>query len=327
MTYELDIDKLYSQSQQMIAAEDAAREQRNNVAIYKERLKLQLGKEYTFRIVPYIKEGYENAMSKTFYRYYQYNWRRADGGKWQFVISPRTVGKDCPIAEWQSNYRRTATKDEIDDLRSKLGYKEGHYINVYVLNDPVNPENNGTIKILDCPRPVWKLINDALRGELDDEWSEMKGHEYKVGPRVLDLTDEGVNLVVKSVPQEKRPDMPDYSKSKFTTRDAKLGWDDDKRNEVISGAYDLSKVDRIMATDDIIELFNTTFLPKIENATPVASKKAVVVESKDDEDAVPEFKEPVKAAPVDDDDEVDEDDDEPENMEDFMKKLGLKKGR
>lgn len=300
MTIEFDVDKLYAGAKQMIAEEDVAREKRSGgVALFREKLSLKIGKEYLFRIVPYIKDGYENAMSKTFYRYYQYSWREADGGKWRYVTSPRTIGERCPIAEWRANYRRNASKEEVDSVNKKLGYKEGHYINVYVVNDPVNPENNGTVKILSCTRTVWKLIDDALRGELDSEWSEQRGCDYKVGPRVLDLTDEGLNLLVKVTESSDRAGMPDYSKSRFTPVNAALGWDAQKRNEVLASAHDLSKVERIMSSEDIADIFTKTFLPKVQGAPPVVVGDAPVVVKDDvqpastvDESAVPTFTKP-----------------------------------
>lgn len=320
MTIEFDVDKLYAGAQEMIAKEDVAREQRSSgSALFREKLKLQVGKEYMFRIVPFIKDGYENAMSKTFYRYYQYSWRDVNGGKWRYVMSPRTVGEKCPIVEWQSNYRRNASKEEVEMLRKKLIYKEGHYINVYVINDPVNPENNGTVKILDCPRSVWKLIDSALRGDLDDDWSEMRGTTYEVGPRVLDLSDNGVNLLVKVVESESLPGMPDYSKSKFTLKKAALGWDNETRDEVLNSAFDLSKVDRIMSADDINEVFTKTFLPKLNGDNePVAAKQSdVVIDDPDEsEDAIPTFTKSPKA---------DDKKSDINNIDDFINSLGVKK--
>lgn len=307
----IDYDEMFASVQTSMAKEVAAKAARSGAALYNEKLKLTRGNEYVFRIVPYVLDGNENIKAKTFYRYYQYNWREAEGGKWRFVISPRTIGEKCPIAEWQNTYRRSASKEDVEKLRKMLGYREGHYMNVYVVDDPVNPENNGKIKILDCPKTVWNIVAAALDGELDEDWSEQRGEEVKVGPKVLDLSDNGVNLIVKVTEDSTRngadgKPMVSYAKSKFSFKGAKLGLSRDEQEKILNDAYDLAKVDRVMEAEAISELFTKTFLPKLDGPVPevsVPKSKKVVV---DDEEETPAPKAAKKRVAVDDDEEAED---------------------
>lgn len=47
------------------------------------------------------------------------------------------------------------------DVDKRLNYKESWYYNVYVVNDPVNPENNGKVKILQAGRQLQNIIEEA----------------------------------------------------------------------------------------------------------------------------------------------------------------------
>ena len=50
-------------------------------------------------------------------------------------------------------------------------------VNVYVVNDPVNPENNGKVKILRYGKQIHNIIMDAIEGE----------DAADLGPRIFDL--------------------------------------------------------------------------------------------------------------------------------------------
>lgn len=270
----LNYDSLVEKVQTTLAQQDAAKSNRGT-ATYKEKLKLKIGNKYLFRVVPYLKDGEDHFTEKTFYRYYQYNWRDAETGAWKFVVSPRTVGERCPIYEWNSNYRKTATKEEVERLRNILGYREGHYINVYVVSDPDNPDNNGKVKILDCPKTVWDVIENAMRGGLDEQWSEIAGSEVKVAPKIFDLGDGGVNLVINVQESKKRAKTPDYSDTNFTYKNAKLGLTDEQQDEILKSVHDLASVDRILSESALTELFKTSFMPKLDGApAPTAAAPA-----------------------------------------------------
>lgn len=261
----LDYAKLAENVQAELSKSDAAKS--GGGAIYREKLSLKIGNEYLLRIVPYLKDGMEHFTEKTFYRYYRYGWREVESGKWCFVKSPRTIGERCPISEWNNNYRKTASKEAVDKLRNLLSFREGHYINVYVVSDPENPDNNGKVKILECSKTVWDVIEKVLRGGLDDEWSQLMGKEVKVAQKIFDLSNEGVTLSIKVKESNKMPGTPDYSDTRFLPPNAsKLDLDAARQEEIVNSAYDLSQVDRIMSYDELAEKFKKTFLPKLKDA-------------------------------------------------------------
>lgn len=266
----LDYAKLVENVQAELSKSDAAKS--GGGAIYREKLSLKIGNEYLLRIVPYLKDGMEHFTEKTFYRYYRYGWREVETGKWCFVKSPRTIGERCPISEWSNNYRKTASKEAVEKLRNLLSFREGHYINVYVVSDPENPDNNGRVKILECSKTVWDVIEKALRGGLDDDWSQLAGKEVKVAQKIFDLSDEGVTLSIKVKENKQMPGSPDYSDTRFLPPNAsKLNLAAERQEEIINSAYDLSQVDRIMTYDELAEKFKATFLPKLKDggAIPV----------------------------------------------------------
>lgn len=270
----LDYDSMYDSVQLSIAKQDS-KNSRNSGA-YREVLKLQVGGKYVFRVVPYQKDGIENVFNKTFFRYVQYNWQHMTvdpktgkpRAKWEFILSPSTFGERCPISEFRNNYRRSATKEELDTLNNKLSRREGHLINVFVIKDSTNSENEGKVKILDCPKTVWNMIDGTLRGDYDEQYSELLGEEVHLGKRIMNLTNDGINLslTVGADTTRKTPKgnpMPDYSKASWQVKGGAQNWDEDKQKEILNTAYDLATVNRVLPVDEVDNIFKTTFLPKI----------------------------------------------------------------
>lgn len=257
--------------------------------IWKNKLRFEAGKEYVLRLLPYIKEGREG-MKKSLFKYQRYTWQD-QSGKWTSVLSPRTWGGKCPIGDWSYRVKYKGTDEERADMEKRLFYKAGAYANVLVIKDPTNPENEGKVKILDMGKKVQNLITSALDGELDKSWTDQarkysgnKNIEIKVGPKVYDLSPEGVNLVIRVT--KNQYGLNDYSTSEFSISDTDLNLTKEQEKEIYESCYDLALLETVLDFDGITKLFKETYLDFDSGmAIPTSAPKKEVVK----EDAIPTF--------------------------------------
>lgn len=227
--------------------------------------------EYMFRILPYIKEGKEG-LHKTFFFYAKYFWQD-ELGTYYGVLSRKTFNEKCAISDYYYNVMRHGTEYEKENIDRNLKYKQGWYCNVYVVNDPINPSNNGKVMVLSLNKTLWLKVQAALNGELDDEWSTRMtdanptGEEIhvNVGRMVTDLTDNGVNLNVRVT---SKGQYPDYSSSDFTRRDAKLHLTPEQQDEILNACIDVTKIERVVSAEEALKTFKEHFL---HQTTPQAS--------------------------------------------------------
>ena len=159
-------------------------------------IRTEVGNTYTVRLIPNIKDP-----NKTFFHYYTHGWTSFETGQYINLISPNTWGDRDPIAELRFKALKTGTAEEKAKASGILR-KENWMVNVYVVNDPVKPENNGTIKLLRFGRQLHKIIMDAMEGEEAEE----------LGPRIFDLGKNGCDFRIKV---EKQGEYPTYVSSKF----------------------------------------------------------------------------------------------------------------
>lgn len=165
---------------------------------YKEILKTEPGNTYTVRLLPYIKNP-----SKSFFHYFAYTWNSFSNGQLISVVSPATWDQRDPIAEERYRIVRNGTEEEKKKAVA-LTRRENWMVNVYVVNDPVNPDNNGTVKVLRFGKQLHKIIMDAIQGEEAEEF----------GPKVFDLTPAGCSFKIKV---ERQGEYPTYVSSKFVS--------------------------------------------------------------------------------------------------------------
>lgn len=268
--------------------------------IWKEKLKLEAGKEYVLRLVPYTKEGKEG-LRKTMVKYIKYSWQDSNG-KWHSILSPRTWNAKCPVADYSYRIKYKGTKEEQEEMDKRLFYKAGAYCNVYVIKDPTNPSNEGKVKILDMGKKLQTLIKSALDGELDADWTEKarafspdKTIEINVGPKVYDLSPSGVNLVVRVT--KNQYGLNDYSTSNFSLSDTNLGKTPAEIQEIYDACHDLSTMDPTLDFDEITKIFKETYLNINDAPAPVKTVTPSAPAVKEDE--VPAFvkKEPAMVHP------------------------------
>ena len=247
--------------------------------LYTEILKTTAGNTYTIRLLPYSKDP-----SKTFFHHYTHGWNSFATGKYVQALSPTTFNERDPISEERFRAMRTGTEDEKSRM-SAVRRSEKWLVNVYVIDDPSNPDNNGKVKILRYGKQLQKIIMEAIEGEDSEEYGE----------KIFDLGSEGVNFKVKV---EQQGDYPTYVASRFTTTN-KLKLSEDEQKVIYDSTYDLTKVNSIKSYDELKQMIDdhiyvrtdaapaTESQPQSRPSSPVTERRPVsqpVVETSVEDD-------------------------------------------
>lgn len=246
----------------------------------KDYLRTEAGNTYTVRLLPNVKDA-----AKTFFHYYSYGWNSLTTGQLVTAVSPTTWNQRDPIAEERYRVLRNGTEKEKEKALA-IKRRENWLVNVYVVNDPVNSENNGKVKIVRFGRQLHKIIMDAIEGE----------EAAELGARIFDLSPKGCNLRIKV---EKQGDYPTYVSSKFSTPKEIEGLDEDGYNKIYNSAFDLESYVSVKSYDELKNILDEHYhgtkdveeaaeivAPKTSAPTPsvqVVAKKAA--KSTEDEDA------------------------------------------
>jgi hypothetical protein len=203
----------------------------NKASSYGDFLKTEPGNTYLVRLLPFSKEP-----KKTFFHYYMNGWNSLATGQYVSALSPVTFGERDPISEIKFKYK--AGTPEQRNKAEKLRWSEKWLVNVYVIDDPKNPDNNGKVKILRYGKQIHKIVVDAISGEDAED----------LGRRVFDLGPEGVNLRIKV---EQQGDYPTYVSSKFTLPSEIDGMTKDKQKEILGSVFDLTSVQPVKTTEEL----------------------------------------------------------------------------
>ena len=244
------------------SALDKAKTKTGGSSAYRNLLQLEPGeKPYTVRLLPNIKNPEE-----TILHYYHHGWNSIDTGQYASITSPSTWGDRCPVSELYFKVLRDGTDSEKERAKANLRRKENWLVNVYVVNDPKKPENNGTIKVLRYGKQLDKIIQSAINGDDSEEF----------GAKIFDLSEEGCNLRIKvELVSDKpgAPKYPTYTSSKFLNASAIEDLNDDKIQETYNNIYDLNTFVERKSNEDIKSFIDQHYLGKTE-AVPVAAPVA-----------------------------------------------------
>jgi gp32 DNA binding protein like len=245
---------------------DKAKTKTGGNSTYRNILQLEPGdKPYTVRLLPNIKNPEE-----TILHYYHHGWNSIDTGQYASITSPSTWGDRCPVSELYFKVLRDGTDSEKERAKANLRRKENWLVNVYVVNDPKKPENNGTIKVLRYGKQLDKIIQSAINGDDSEEF----------GAKIFDLSEEGCNLRIKvELVSDKpgAPKYPTYTSSKFLNTSSIEGLDENKIQETYNNIYDLNTFVERKSSEDIKSFIDQHYLGK----TDIAPVAAPVVEEED----------------------------------------------
>ena len=259
-------------------------------------MKFPAGHTYTLRLVPNVEDP-----EKTFFHHWVHGWNSKATGSYMSYLGLQTMGERDPISElrWKlfKSWKEENPKAQNNEYKAEIGQKEQWLVNVYVIDDPANPENNGTVKILRMGPQLKKIIDDATEGNRADElgWDIFdlsKGHDFKIVA-------------------EKQGDYTTFNSSFFTTK-SKTVLDDEEIDKICSEIHDLEAIYAVKTYDELQDVLNEHFFvgEEKEERKPLKQAKKEVVVDEDPDDDIPMFhesdkKEVSKPKAEEDDDEID----------------------
>ncbi len=145
-------------------------------------------------------------------------------GKWYIENSLTTFNEKDPVSEYNSSLWNNGTdagKDQARKQKRRLSY----IANIYVVKDPANPENEGTVRLYKFGKKIFDKLNEKMNPEFEDETA--------VNP--FDFWD-GADLKLKIRNVE---GYRNYDKSEFAEPSPLLDGDDDKLEKVYEGMHPL----------------------------------------------------------------------------------------
>ena len=195
-------------------------------------------------------------------------------GGWYIENSLTTTGGKDPVSDYNRqlwNSGNDTDKDTVRKQKRKLSY----YSNIYVVKDPLHPENEGRVFLFKYGKKIFDKVLEAMQPEFDDE--------TPINP--FDFW-QGANFKLKIV---KKDGFWNYDKSEFD-KVVPLIDDDDALEAIWKKEYSLSAItapDQFKSYEDLERRLKTVLGQK-----PVQSPRL-------DEEVVAEAEEPVAvAAPV-----------------------------
>ena len=177
-------------------------------------------------------------------------------GGWYIENSLTTLGQKDPVSEYNTSLWNSgieANKDIARKQKRRLTYIS----NVYIVKDPSNPENEGTVRLFKYGKKIFDKVNDMMNPTFEDET-----------PRnPFDLW-EGANFKMKI---RKVDGFSNYDKSEFDNP-APLLEDDDKMEEVWKTEHSLQEflaADNFKSYNDLKvkldKILGTATVPTVAN--------------------------------------------------------------
>jgi len=276
-------------------------------------MKFPAGHTYTLRLIPNVEDP-----EKTFYNHWVHGWNSEATGSYMSYLGLQTFGERDPINElrWKLFKEWKEENPGVDNREydGKISQREQWLVNVYVVDDPSNPENNGTVKILRMGPQIKDIIDDALEGDRAEE----------LGFDIFDLT-KPHDFKIKA---EKSGVYTSFKSSFFTTK-SKTKLDGDEIDEIYEGIHDLEQIYPVKSSEELEEILNEHYfvgdekeerksLTKIKKEKEdVEEEDEIPMEHESDEKKTKSSKKSSKKKKDDDDD----DDDYDEELDDLMSEL------
>ena len=203
-------------------------------------------------------------------------------GGWFIDNCLTTVGDKCPVCEHNStlwNSGVEANKEIVRKQKRRLSY----VANIYVISDPSNPENEGTVRLYKFGKKIFDKISEVMNPEFPDE--------TPLNP--FDLW-EGANFKLKIRNVE---GYRNYDKSEFADKSALLDGDDAKLEAIYTKEHSLKDFtdkkhfkpyEQLKARLDKVLGFEGDAVPNIraediELPAPIVRVKAPVADTVDDD--------------------------------------------
>ncbi len=149
-------------------------------------------------------------------------------GGWYIENSLTTIGQADPMGEFNRelwNSGDEELKNQVRKQKRKLSY----YSNVYIVKDPANPENEGTVRLFRYGKKIHDKIMEAVNGD------ELEGTE---GINPFDFW-SGANFKLRA---KKVAGYPNYDSSEFQAPDTLDGLDDPQLESIWNRQHKLQEI-------------------------------------------------------------------------------------
>lgn len=238
-------------------------------------------------------------------------------GRWYIEKCPTSWGEKCPVCEENNKSWNKGTdtgKQEARDRKRRLKYVS----NIYIIRDPQNPENEGTVKMFSYGKKIFEKIQNLMNPDFEDDtpvnpfdlWS---GADFRIKIKTVD-------------------GYPNYDASSFDSPSTLGDFDDEKLEEIWNSQHNLGELVSPSKNKSYEELADKVNIVLYGEASPTRPKydsddDVVVVATPS---AKPNFAAKKAAAPVVEEEDlpftpdtketVSSSDDEDESL-DFFRKL------
>jgi hypothetical protein len=146
-------------------------------------------------------------------------------GGWYIENSLTTLGKSDPVGDLNRELWNSGS-DKDKEIARKQKRKLSYYSNIYVVKDPVNPQNEGKVFLFKFGKKIFDKIMGAMQPEFEDE--------TPVNP--FDLW-QGADFKLKIM---KKDGYWNYDKSEFASPGTLGNFDDDQLEAVYKKEHSLS---------------------------------------------------------------------------------------
>lgn len=225
---------------------------------YQNILKLKAGNTYKLRFLPNMKD-----YSKSTFKFEKYSLNSLKTGKFVSCLSLATFSKPCPFGLEKYRLGKEGSPEEKAKVK-RISWNRSWYINVYVVNDPTTPENNGTVKVL----RMGKNLHDKFTSGLESYGPET----------IFNLSEKGVNFELKVVEKSFEKDgktntTVNYESSMFSLQTS-LGLSEEKQKEIYDSVHELDKIEYVMTEDQLTNFWKEHFLNEtVEESKPQEKKQ------------------------------------------------------
>lgn len=202
-----------------------------------------------------------------FVRIYKHNFKDVNTGRWYIENSLTTIGGQDMVSTvnkelWEKNPKDSPERKLASLRKRKLGF----ICNILVIKDLGNPENNGKVFKYSFGQKIWDMIAAASKEseELDETSGEMVTRES------ISAFDpfNGADFMLKMTYNQTQ-DQYSYDSSKFGTKKAMFGGDEDKISEVLDQCFDIPleiAADKFKSEEELAKKF--LWVTGAETSTP-----------------------------------------------------------
>ena len=212
-------------------------------------------------------EGEELPWAKVFSHAFQ------GPGGWYIENSLTTIGKSDPVGDLNRKLWNSG-RDSDKEIARKQKRKLSYFSNIYVVRDPLHPENEGRVFLFKYGKKIYDKIVAAMQPEFEDErpinpFDFWKGADFKLKIRKLD-------------------GFWNYDKSEFAPQGTLGDFSDGELEDIYSKSYSLTE----FTADSNFKTYED--LEKRLGTVLAARKTVVDMETEEAEEELV----PVAAAPV-----------------------------